>query len=837
MALIRAGCELLLIAYLPGTLIYRLPVLDRQGRAALAAEERAFWGVLLSIVLSSFVGLALAALGAYRFDRLLWINLTLCALILLFVRGRLRFGSTAPPPGWTAFIPLGLVICGLWLNFYVPPAEYIIGGKDPGIYMNEGIRIAQRSALIAADEVARSVPPPFRGLFFRPSTDPSYYSNRFMGFFVLDPAATTVVGQFPHLYPLWIAIAYGVNGLSGAREVVGVWAVLGLLSVYFVGTRLVGRAAALAGAVLLGINVVELWYARYPNAEMLMQPLLFAALLAFTRAEADEDRFFGPVAALLLVLCLFAHLTGVFAVACVGGTALLVSVRGGRARLSFFLPLIFGTTLAAVYLQHYIPPYFDVPLGFIQNLRPIHIALVAVLGLAGAALWFAGRHVPVSTRLRWTLASLTVVLWALAGYAFFFRSAGDVLAVHDADSLRTFTAFYLSWYGLAAALVGFAVVAMSFQEGAALLVTVAAFSFVFFYKIRIVPEHFWAARRFLAVILPGAMLLAGTAAFGSRKNTAPLTRRFGRARLARDLVGFALVLALGWHFWSATRPLLRHVEYAGLIPHLEQLAATVGDDDLMLVEARGASDAHVLALPLAYIYARNVLVLADTDPDKRLFRAFLGWARGRYHRIFFAGGGGGGTELLSREMSVVPIRGERFQVPEYDSPVNAYPQGVRFKEFDLSIYEFLPQPAVAEGFDLDVGAADDIYVRHFYAKEQGPGGSTFRWTRDVSFVSIVGTRPEQQRLTLWMSAGGRPPTAAPPTVQIFLDDRALGTLTVGRAPAQYDLAIPADLAATITRTEEAAQLRLVTSTWNPAQIMHAKDDRDLGVMLDRVRVR
>ena len=28
-----------------------------------------------------------------------------------------------------------------------------------------------------------------------------------------------------------------------------------------------------------------------------------------------------------------------------------------------------------------------------------------------------------------------------------------------------------------------------------------------FYKLRIVPEHFWLARRFLPVILPGALLL------------------------------------------------------------------------------------------------------------------------------------------------------------------------------------------------------------------------------------------------------------------------------------------------------------------------------------------
>ena len=34
---------------------------------------------------------------------------------------------------------------------------------------------------------------------------------------------------------------------------------------------------------------------------------------------------------------------------------------------------------------------------------------------------------------------------------------------------------------------------------------------------------------------------------------------------------------------------------------IERLAATFGDNDLVLVESRAASDMHVLALPLSYI--------------------------------------------------------------------------------------------------------------------------------------------------------------------------------------------------------------------------------------------
>ena len=87
------------------------------------------------------------------------------------------------------------------------------------------------------------------------------------------------------------------------------------------------------------------------------------------------------------------------------------------------------------------------------------------------------------------------------------------LAVHDADALRTFTNFYVTLPALIAALIGLALAARRwFWRDPALLLTVVVFACFFFYKVRIVPEHFWMTRRFLPVILPGLLLLASAAA-------------------------------------------------------------------------------------------------------------------------------------------------------------------------------------------------------------------------------------------------------------------------------------------------------------------------------------
>ena len=49
---------LLIIAWLPGAVIFRLPFAERDKRAGLDAEERLFWAVIISAMVSLAVVLA-----------------------------------------------------------------------------------------------------------------------------------------------------------------------------------------------------------------------------------------------------------------------------------------------------------------------------------------------------------------------------------------------------------------------------------------------------------------------------------------------------------------------------------------------------------------------------------------------------------------------------------------------------------------------------------------------------------------------------------------------------------------------------------------------------------
>jgi len=830
--------RLLLVAYVPGALLFRLPVADRPRRAALPFEERLFWAVVISAACSSVAALGLAAAGRFSLDRLLICDAAVALLALAAGRRRLVFASTASRPGWSLIVPLALVVGGI-AGFF-PSSEYVIGGKDPGVYVNEGIAIAQRGSLLIHDPAIAGIPPAARDLFIPVYPGQAYYSVRFMGFFVLDPGAGTVVGQFPHLYPVWIAIGYGLGGLAGALGVIGWWSVLGLLAVYFAGARLVGRPAAAAAASLLAVSLLQIWYSRYPNSEMLQQPLVFAALLAFARAHLDGDRFFGWIAGLLLALMLFLRVDAALAVVAVAIASWLLLARGRTPHWLFLISLGLGLSAAWIYLTRVMMPYTARPLAYVSNLRPAALLLLGLAGACLAALLLAARNRRVSQLVSvWIPRVLAAVIVAAAVYAYFFRQAGGRLAAPDAAAFRTF-AWYLPPEALAVAVLGMALVVWRrFWRDPALLLTITAFSFFFFYKTQVTREHFWAARRFVAVIFPAALLMMAAVPFfsfwpdGAQGETRP-ARRMSVAGWAWR-VGLPLVFVgfVGWRLVAASLPIRNHVEYAGVIPKIEALARLFTADDLMLIEPRYSSDVHVLALPLAYVYGRQVLVLATPRPDKRVFREYLEEAARKYRHVYLLGCGG--ADLLSRAISAQPVFSDRFEVPEYESRMNGYPTSVLSKKFDCSIYRLAVGAPAGPFRSLDIGADDDPYVLRFHAKQQ-MDALAYRWSRDLSYISLPALAASARTVTLWMGNGGRPAELPPAHVKVYLDDQLVGEATVEEPFRPYQFTIPPEVASRAAVRDDPVVLKLTGNTWNPHAVAGVPDTRDLGVMVDRVEV-
>ena len=450
---------------------------------------------------------------------------------------------------------------------------------------------------------------------------------------------------------------------------------------------------------------------------------------------------------------------------------------------------------------------------------------------AALAIVFGAAQLPAVRRLLpWVWKVLAVAAVALVIYAYFFRVAAGRLAEHDAIALRSF-AWYVMPLGLFTALVGYVAALRRFAaRDSVFLLTFSLYATFVFYKIRIVPVHYWMTRRFLPIILPGAMLLAAFAAFGRWRED----DRGWRYRL-RAAAGVVVIAILAAQFWTRSSPLFGHVEYAGVIPRLEKLAQTFGDQDLVIVESRDASDVHVLALPLAYIYARNVLLLPNRRPDAATMERFIAWARKQYATVYFVGGGG--TELLTKAIAVAADRhrsvpGARVVVGVERAAGRRPPQGVRLQRLPFIDPPAAPAGAVA----LDVGVNDDVNVLRFHAKERHANGTTFRWSRDVSYINLQGVTAADRTITLVMDDGRRPAQVPPASVEVSMNDQVLGRVTVGPDFKPYVLSIPPALAAAAGSSGTPVRVKLVTNVWRPKAVLGVPDDRDLGVMVDRVDV-
>jgi hypothetical protein len=200
---------------------------------------------------------------------------------------------------------------------------------------------------------------------------------------------------------------------------------------------------------------------------------------------------------------------------------------------------------------------------------------------------------------------------AAAGYAYSPHAAG-LLAPQDADALRMFTAFTF-----AARLV----LGWRARDGSAVLL-----------GQRTVSDRRRRSRSCSSSCGSSRRLWVGAGFSPWAWATAPDRRRgvFQRSprrdtarwlQWTRHAVGVVLIAVLAGTFITATLRILRHVGTDSSPARTP--AATIADDDLV-VESRNASDVHVLALPLAYTYARNVLVLPRTDPNRGLRRISIG---------------------------------------------------------------------------------------------------------------------------------------------------------------------------------------------------------------------
>jgi len=837
--LVPAGPALLcgLVLFLLPGLVF-LAGLRREDRASLLFDEALFLIVGVSVALSSWVALVLAEIGVFSLPRGALVTGTVSTLAALGAAARGRL--TLPGSHWTGLraIAPALVVLALALALQTRPSEYVVGGRDPGTYIAGMALVARTGSVAYVDPVVLSIPRADIGLFYR--ADGPW--GRFMGMPLESPESGRVVPEFFHLFPAFGAYLFAALGIRGALAAPCVFGVLGTLAALLAWRRVFGTAVGWMAAVLLSLNVIQVWFGRYPVAEPMAEFLVFLALWAFALWEERGAPMFGLLAGTALGLTLLVRIDNVLILVPLGVYLLVRRLQGAlpwsRAR-AIVLPvlLLAGHALvhAAFWARKYLlsvvnRPYWQQPWWVWLALTAAVVA-VAHRFEPRVARWMDA-HGPLMRR------GLSAGLVLLALYAYFLRPhlsawAGgdgntgpplahrgaltalgfDHLAAHDAQSLVRL-GWFVTWPVLVLAVAGCVRLIRRWESRWLFPMLVAGtYSLFYLYKIRITNDYYFAMRRFMPVIVPSLLALAAVA----------LVALWARGRAGRALSGLlAAVIAI--LFLRDTLPLATYRDWRNSVRFVDDMARRFGPQDVVIFEQKGS--VHLLSLPLWAVYGVNALELARWDPDPVRLQHLIDAWRGRYHNIYFVHTYR--TNVCG--LFLQHVEDMSFGTYEWERAYGKKPQGPEPRELHFQISRVVPPSdlQVPPLREIDIGGSDDVQVSGFYDKEGG-GDHTYRWTGRCASVYLPGARGGDE-LTVTAATGRRPATVPVP-ISVSIGGTPVGRFEAGRDWDLHTLRLPDPL------PPGPPVLRLDVPTFRPANAWpDDPDTRDLGVMLDRIQL-
>ena len=789
----------------------------------------AFTIISCGILAISWLGFTLVQLG--HFSLPLLIGLSALCIGISVVQARRRRVAAVGPTWDRSLLPM-LVVAIVAAVAIARPFEYVLGARDPGVYANAGVLIAQTGTTLQEDPLAAQIPDDAAPSFFEPFTTGGF--QRLPGFQFVDADRSVVVPQFFHLLPTWIGVLYSLGGLPLSLWATPLFGLLAVLAVYVAGRLLLGGAAGLLGALLLALNVSQVWYARYPTAETMTQYLLFAGLAFFALFIRHRASFWGVLAAVALGELYFARVDMFFVPLALAAFLIwewwnrrlekrYVSVAGVHlALLAQAGAYALGPALA--YTRHaYAGAFSASGLGF------------ATLGLLSGGFVVTAGVTPLGSRLaglgrrRQTLWTVAAVVVLAVAYAYLVRPAWQLPDLvptaaragnFDAENLVRI-GWYVSPLGVMLGTAGYVLGLLRGprRETVLLFLVVGGYTALYVSKALINPDHFWMIRRFVPVTIPGLLLFAGYA----------IAQLAGVARRWRG----GLVLAAGiWtllalYSLNNLAPLWPHLEMEGVASQLAHLDEALPEGAIVVFEDPAVGNA--LSVPLRYLHGRDVFVLQPNAVDQtavqRVVRQW--WEQGR-QVVFLASGTA--MALSPDAYSFVPLGSAELRFPVFERSLWHLPRSQETSVMPVDIYRLEPATLSRTVARIEVGRQDYAYLRGgFFAPGVLPDGTPVRWTGPVATLSLpVGGGVSALAIR---ARADRPAQLGPVPLTVYANDTKLGTVLVTGELTVFRFDLPASLA------DNGHQLvvRLESKTWRPSDFGEA-DTRQLGVQVNWVEL-
>ncbi|MBV9387074.1 MAG: hypothetical protein JOZ78_11670 [Chroococcidiopsidaceae cyanobacterium CP_BM_ER_R8_30] len=518
----------------------------------------------------------------------------------LFISLRLSF--------WDWILAIGLVLVAVL--YFCFPTESILGGRDQGVYANHGIYIAHHGRL--------DVPYPWN------ASDNSVFDKIFEGlpgFFRTKPTMTV---QFAHLFPVWLAQAFSTLGYHGLFCTNGILALLSLGVFYGFCRYFLPKPYAVVATLFLGLNPSEIWLARITLTEIFAQLLIWSGILLLLQSLRFNSKALARWAGIFIGLSTLVRIDDLLFIPLFLFTYLILKFvkyplcEKINTWFNFYQSLFLVSALSIFYYACFSAPYLHnlYPLLLQAGITTI-VTLLLILVTTQRVASFV--HMYATSKICITLITIIIIL--LAVYACWIRPTVQPYAVFNLpvktplnglrdyreDSLNNLCRYlspFVVWSAILGWLAALWTVARQKQDILIVpIVVIGSFSIIYLWNPHISPDHFFAIRRFVPIVIPGF-------AFFSSLGICWLINRLPKTWC---IVASVFILILFTIFiTNADASIITFSENQGYFMQLQRLSDKLPKDKLIL-----ANGSTTWVTPLYIAFDRKVVPINISSTEAK----------------------------------------------------------------------------------------------------------------------------------------------------------------------------------------------------------------------------
>jgi len=381
--ILTAIIALPLIFFIPGYVTFNaFKVNDTEG-IELTFFETVFLQILSSTVITGWIAFTLVMFGYFSLINLLIFILII--IIIIAVKFKIKFNISYPKLelNMKSLSLVLLVIMAASLFFH--PFESITLQNDAVILTNNGINIGKTGSFTYVDLTYKEMPEDIRPVFYRnrgilskEEVNNGMTEYPGFGFNINDDGIVNV--EYLQLYPTWIGIFYTIFGLNSIY-ITSLFGLLSISCIFILGKLMGNRVLGLLSSLLLVLNYAQIFFSRYPGAEMLFQFILFSGVVTFILFDKYKNNFFGVLSALCFSQLFLIRIDAILTLPVL---FLLFLIRPiWNKYKSFVYIYIFFMTLSVGYQitrnSTYIQAFLQEATSYFQNITNIFIILTIIL--------------------------------------------------------------------------------------------------------------------------------------------------------------------------------------------------------------------------------------------------------------------------------------------------------------------------------------------------------------------------------------------------------------------------------------------------------------------------